>query len=84
MHIPGSELLQALQSFRKIVLVDEWIYYKLKQLACGQDSNASTPEECVYMGYILSQEVKSTRVIQIHSLTHINDVQLVLQDHKES
>lgn len=63
----------------KIALIDRWVNCKVKQLPGCENSNASTPEEGIDVCSILLEKVQCTRMIQIYSLTDINDPQLILQ-----
>ncbi len=62
----------------KIALVDGWVHCKVKKLPGCENSNASTPEESIDVCCILLEKVQCTRMIQIYSLTNINDPQLIL------
>jgi len=76
---PDSKLLEGLNSFMKIALIDGRVDCKVKKLPGCENSNASTPEESIDMCCILLEKVQCTRMIQIYSLTNINDPQLILQ-----
>lgn len=76
---PDSQLLECLHSFIKIALIDGWVDCKVEELPGCEDSYANTPEESIDVCCILLEKVQCAWMIQIYSLTNINDPQLILQ-----
>ena len=63
----------------EIALIDGWVHCKVEKLPGREHSNASTPEESIYVCCVLLEKVQCAWMIQIYSLTNINDPQLILQ-----
>ena len=51
---------------------------KFEQLARGERLDAAPPEEIVDVRHVLAQKVERPRVVQVHRLAHVYDVQLLL------
>ncbi len=63
----------------KVALIDGWVHCKVEQLPGSENSNASTPEESIDVCSIFLEKVQCAWMIEIYSLTNINDPQLILQ-----
>ena len=63
----------------EIALIDGWVHCKVEKLPGRENSNASTPEESIDVCCVLLEKVQCAWMIQIYSLTNINDPQLILQ-----
>ena len=63
----------------EIALIDGWVHCEVEKLPGRENSNASTPEESIDVCCVLLEKVQCAWMIQIYSLTNINDPQLILQ-----